>query len=145
VVSHRSIILAFAVCAITLGACKSSSKNDPRNLMMGEPPVEWRLVTMYGAPVDSAKAVTLQLAKDGGFSGGSFVNRYFGTSKAGADGTIAFGQIGSTMMAASPELMNLEQQYFKLLEQVDGFSVAGDTLTLKHGDAALLEFVRQPK
>lgn len=141
--SSRAVLLLF-VCALSLTACKSGAKqNDPRTMMIGEPPVEWRLVKMQGAQVESPKAVTLRLAKDGQATGGSFVNSYFGPFSAAADGSISFGQMGSTRMAGSPQLMQMEDKYFSLLEQVNRFAVAGDTLTFNRGDEALLEFVRQ--
>jgi heat shock protein HslJ len=141
-----SIVVACTLCAMAMDACKSGGKHaDPRRTIMGEPPVEWRLVTMQGALVENPKPVILRLAKEGGMSGTSFVNNYFGSFTAEADGSISFAHVGSSMMAGSPEQMEAEQNYFSLLGQVDRFMVAGDTLTLQRGDEKLLEFIRQPK
>jgi heat shock protein HslJ len=140
-----STVLVCILYVTALGACKSDGTHaDPRTSIMGEPPVEWRLVTMEGALVEAPKPVILRLAKEGGVSGTSFVNNYFGSFTAEADASISFSQVGSTMMAGSPELMQSEKTYFSLLGQVDRFKVAGDTLALHRGADTLLEFVRQP-
>lgn len=64
------------------------------------------------------------------FSGKSAVNQFFGTykitsfDKTTGVGTVEMGAIGSTKMAGPEPLMQCENRYFSLLEDVADFSIA---------------------
>jgi heat shock protein HslJ len=137
----HAAFFACLLCLLALEGCKSKSHVE-QPAIAGEPPVEWRLTTMQGSAVTAPPQVTLQLSKDSTMSGKSFVNNYFGNAAISPGSAISLGQVGSTMMAASQELMNFEQTYFQLLGKVNRYKVSGDTLTLLHDDEKVLEFVR---
>lgn len=72
-----------------------------------------------------------------GFGG---CNRYFGScNKAG--NRISFTGVGSTKMYCQ-ETMSVEDNFFKLLNEVDAFDVQGEKLVLLKGTTPLLEFTR---
>ena len=47
------------------------------------------------------------------------------------DKSVTLGSVVSTKKAGIPELMELEENYKKMLSSVDGFEVMGNTLELK--------------
>ena len=67
---------------------------------------------------DKKTDITIAFSNDGIFGFGG-VNRYFAGYKLGENGQIAFSPIGSTMMAGPQEKMELERQYFDLLNNVN--------------------------
>lgn len=81
--------------------------------------------------------VTLTLHEDGTFSGAAPVNQYFGQYTVGNQ-TIRFSQIGSTLMAGSPQRMALETRYFSHLGEVRSFEIRELHLTLKDDEGAAL-------
>jgi heat shock protein HslJ len=71
------------------------------------------------------------------------VNQISG-SYALVDDAVVMGDLLSTKKAGPPELMQLEDRFTKTLAGVNGFTVAGDKLTLLTDGAAVAEF-RSPE
>lgn len=72
-------------------------------------------------------------------SGQAPVNRYFAGYTTEGD-SIEFGEIGQTMMAGEPAMMEAESAYFELLGTVTTFELTGDTLVLKAGEQEVLTY-----
>ncbi len=63
----------------------------------------------------------------------------------GMVGKLTTSEIGSTLMAGPEPAMRAEGIYFKLMGQVDAFSINGSTLTLLDASGnQLLIFASQP-
>ena len=80
-------------------------------------------------PLPAGSRVTLTLLADGTFQGTAPVNIYFGEYSVDRE-ALSFGAIGSTRMAGSPELMDLEARYFSLLGEVRSSAIREGVLTL---------------
>jgi heat shock protein HslJ len=112
--------------------------------------VQWQLDvvrdTSSQKPFPKEPPVTIVLEANGKVAGGAPVNRYFGEFELADDGTIQWKGpgFGATMMAGLPELMDLEQYYFKILHQCDRLSLSNDRLIFHTQDGKLqLEFKKQ--
>ena len=91
----------------------------------------WTLVTLNGKKVTAEKPPTMK------FSGGRLamfggINRLNG-SYALVNDAVIMGQLISTRMAGSPELMKLENEFAKVMASVDKFHVHGTELELFSG------------
>jgi predicted amidohydrolase YtcJ/heat shock protein HslJ len=89
---------------------------------------EWTLTSLNGQSVDVAQPPTMMFEK-GQLSIFGGVNRMNG-SYALIRESVIMGDIASTKMAGPPELMELENKFTATLVKVDGFTVAGNQLTL---------------
>ena len=98
----------------------------------------WKIVSLDGADViagDGPQAPHLILeSNDGKLVGSAGVNRFFG-SYALPDGprgaAITLVPSGATRMAGPEPLMKQEQLVLERLQEVDGFRLEGETLTLR--------------
>ncbi|MGB7979455.1 MAG: META domain-containing protein [Candidatus Nanopelagicales bacterium] len=103
---------------------------------------QWDLANADDSALD-ATAVHVTLGFQADRAGGKGpVNRYFGTCALAADGTLALGPFGMTMMAGPPAAMEAERAYLGLLEKVAGFRLADGRLELLDArGASVLTFV----
>jgi heat shock protein HslJ len=103
--------------------------------------IEWRLVQLAGSGVpfiDVPPGVEPTLRIDGTDAGGDGgCNRWFSTATIEGD-AIAFGPIGSTMMACEEPRMSIELEYLAKLSQVARWAVSGTTLDLSDAGGAVL-------
>ncbi|MFA5844157.1 MAG: META domain-containing protein [Coriobacteriia bacterium] len=91
---------------------------------------QWRLSGWTISSIDPA-AVTITAAfADGQVSGGSGVNTYSGSYKAGPGGAFETGKISGTLMAGPEPAMRAESAYLTLIRQARSFEVADGELTL---------------
>jgi heat shock protein HslJ len=71
-------------------------------------------------------------------------NRFFAEARftfiMGNSGRLVMGKAGSTLMAC-PQYMDLEQRFFRLLEQADGFSITGKTLRITRMGSTMIELL----
>lgn len=88
-------------------------------------------------PLPAGSRVTLTLLADGTFQGTAPVNIYFGGYSLDRE-ALTFGVIGSTRMAGSPELMDLEARYFSLLGEVRSSAIREGVLTLSDDEGTSL-------
>ncbi|MEM1081270.1 MAG: DUF885 family protein, partial [Pseudomonadota bacterium] len=74
----------------------------------------WRIVELQQQAVGDAE-LTMQFSDDSRVVGRSACNRFNGSWSINADGAVEFGQMMSSKMACSPELMALEQRFNQLV------------------------------
>ena len=128
----------YASLSVTLFVLGCAS-GGPRGA--GEPPPvrmigsNWSLVSLGGELPVRESQITLAFGADGQASGHAGVNRYFGpftiaNPNRGA-GTIGFGELGSTRMAGTPELMDQEREYLDMLRAVTAYRAGGGLLDRK--------------
>jgi heat shock protein HslJ len=125
--------------AMIVAACATAPRQPPAD-------VDWRLRELDGAPVAVAserRGPYLRLASDGErLTGFTTCNNLFGRYEAPGNGRLRFVQLGSTKMACvDPTLARQEQRFMAVLEAVDRFAIAQDTLTLFQGTQSRARFV----
>lgn len=89
----------------------------------------WQLTAMNEAPVDVNVNVTITFPEEGKIAGQAPCNRYFGSQTAPLPWFEVKG-MGSTKMAC--QHMELEGQYFALLQKMTTAEITGDTLVLRN-------------
>ncbi|MCK4512401.1 META domain-containing protein, partial [bacterium] len=100
--------------------------------------VEWVLAHLgRDEPVPENSSITM-VFESGRISGSSGCNRYFAGVTEASPGDIAIGEIGSTMMACSDEVMQLEGRYLKAVGEVAGYSFLAGKLVLAYGDVGVV-------
>lgn len=99
---------------------------------------EWTLTNLNGQMVSTARPPTMIFSK-GKLSVFGGVNKLAG-SYALVRESVILGDIVSTMMAGPPELMELEDSFVATLAKVDGFTVAGNELTLSTNGVKVATF-----
>ncbi|WOF17137.1 META domain-containing protein [Methanoplanus sp. FWC-SCC4] len=107
---------------------------------------EWELLSMKeGDAIVSIPAnTTVSLSfKEGKISGNTGCNNYFANYNTDEISEIEFGLPGSTKMYCDEETMKTESSYLGLLEDVKGYRISGNTLTLTDSEGkTLLNFKR---
>jgi heat shock protein HslJ len=99
---------------------------------------QWDLVDGADPGIDwSAFQVTLGF-QEGRAGGRAPVNRYFGTCRDLPGGRLDLGPFGMTMMAGPPAAMDAETAYLRLVEQVRGYRLEDQVLTLLDAEGAPL-------
>jgi putative lipoprotein len=91
---------------------------------------QWDLVEAAGPDVEFSRVHVTLGFQDGRAGGRAPVNRYFGTCRELPGGVLELGPFGMTMMAGPPHAMTAETAYLRLLEQVRGYRLDGDRLSL---------------
>jgi len=94
---------------------------------------DWQLVSIDSGysqvPVVTGSKITLKFNNDLSVGGSGGINRYFGSYTQNGY-AITFGPMGCTEMAGPEPLMDQESTYFRLLDSVRSFHIAGSTLEL---------------
>jgi len=75
--------------------------------------------------------------QDGEFGGNAGCNNYFGSYEVEGGG-LAFGPMGSTMMACLPAVMEQEVQYLAALGNLASYQVVGGELQMMDGDGEIV-------
>ncbi len=93
----------------------------------------WRLIELHGQPIiltdNGLKEPHLILkSKGNNITGNGSCNSFFGSFEMSAGYRIVFSKIGATEMACGN--MEIEMEFFKVLNMTDNFSTNGDTLAL---------------
>jgi heat shock protein HslJ len=99
--------------------------------------VDGRQITLPENP-----KITFKLSEGTRFSGRSLINHYSGSIHMGTDGRLEFLQVtAATLMAGSPEWMNLESLYFSTLTTAQRFRPGNGSLIFEKNDkTAVVEF-----
>lgn len=130
-------IVLVSVLMLIIGSisCSAAVKVNLKKQLVG---TSWNLVSISGDDVSYAD-ITLSIEKKeiNGFSG---VNRYFGNYRITGN-RISVSKLGMTRMAGDENLMDIEQEYAGILENVKKVSLKQDRLTLMTADDEYLEFV----
>ncbi len=124
----RKTLVFAAVLGLILTACADPSEPGADPTLS-----DWTLQsgTVDGAdiPIVADHPITLTFEADNAIAGSAACNSYFGGyTLEGSD--ISFTDMGSTMMACEPEVMDLESMYLDAMAKVDSFTATDDTLTL---------------
>lgn len=137
----RNLLLLFCL-TLAVAAC-NSSKN-----MVKLADVKWNLETLDGKKLelkDSASEVFIQFDEvEKRASGRAGCNRFFGNYEMNGD-KLKFSPMGATRMAC-PD-MEIESAFFKMLENVDSFSIKDKHLSfLQNGNVvAGFKMAEEPK
>ena len=92
--------------------------------------VEWQLMSMEGRPLPAGvRAPTLRLNQDGSLNGFSGVNRFGGSFVHRAPG-IQIDPGAMTLMAGSPEAMNVESNLIRILPIINRATIESGELVL---------------
>ena len=108
---------------------------------------EWILVGF--APGDAlpsgAAAPTLAVTSDGKLSGFAGVNSYSGQLDLSElrVGRFQTGPLAATLMAGSPEAMEVERQFLQALGEADGYRASASDLALTHAGRDVARFRRK--
>jgi heat shock protein HslJ len=99
----------------------------------------WVLAELNGAAINVMEPPSLTFTEDRveGYSG---VNR-LGGSYERVESRLTFGPIRSTRRAGSPDQIKLENQFMKILTDVDGYELTGQQLSLLVGKDVVAKFV----
>ena len=101
----------------------------------------WKLVKLPGIELSQLRKdafIQFEPEKNHAFGSGGCNNMQGTYTLKGK--TIKIGPMASTMMACSPEIMKVEDGFYKALTEVDNFIISGDILELRKGDTILAEF-----
>lgn len=138
-----ALMVGLMVFTALLAACQGMGSNptadqsgwnatDPQTLMIPR----WFLNSLVidGKAVDLGdKQLTLQFEEGGKANGAGGCNSFFADYKVSSSGSLTFGGIGATKMAC--ELgMDLDQDYFRALSQVEQFRTEDGKLTVSSAD-----------
>jgi len=151
---RRMLIAAVVACAaLLLAACDSSTKPGDGaappstaqparsvNDLVGK----WSLVTLLGEQVSITPPISMLIQADGTLSGRSAVNGYSGSLDKDRlpSGGFEIFPIASTMMAGTPERMELEARYFRGLERAKTWGIENGELVLHEGEIEVARFKR---
>lgn len=94
----------------------------------------WLVDDVAGSALGGEGRVTFAVGTDGKVSGRGPCNSYFGTAEI-HDGTIEVGDIGATMMACAPDLMEQEKKFLEVLGKAARFRVGNGKLILSDSAA----------
>ncbi|MBC7163757.1 MAG: META domain-containing protein [Roseovarius sp.] len=114
---------------------------DPRDLLLG---AGWQVTRLGGERPERPEHVSLSFLAPARVAGSTGCNRFIGDFTLTGEG-LAFGALGSTLMACSDALMAQERQMLDALENVRRFDLGADgALHLIGGprDEVLIEVVR---
>jgi uncharacterized lipoprotein YbaY/heat shock protein HslJ len=102
----------------------------------------WKLVSVEGrevvTPEDQREAHMVLATDEARVRGNAGCNNFFGGYETEGD-TLAFGALGSTMMAC-PEGMDTERAFLAALEATERYELKGETLALYAGDQVVARF-----
>ena len=124
----------FAVAALFAMAACSGVENLPMEN------TKWNLTELQGATNEAfADADTFWFALDGeGIIGVGACNRFFGGYMLNEEEGFRVGGMGMTRMACPN--MDLEDQFVRVFEEMDGYEISGNVLTLKKGEEVVAKF-----
>lgn len=115
---------------------------EPAQLLLGE----WIVTDIGGRALVDGSRATLAFGENGHLSGSASCNRYTTSYELTGEG-LTVGQTAGTMMACEPPLMEQEQRYLDILQQVQRFEIgdagelvlidrAGRRITARRGGQA---------
>jgi heat shock protein HslJ len=127
---------------ITIFSCSKKTLNTSSNQVPDAPltNTRWKLIKIPGMEMPLLnKDAFIQFTTDNNraFGSGGCNNMRGSYSLTGKN--LKIGQMASTMMACSPEIMQVESAFSKALTETDSYSISGDSLKLKKGDTVLAE------
>ncbi len=134
----RKAIALVAILAVALTACADPGEEGASDPTADAWVLEAGTVDGVDIPVIADRPITLVFDTEAGTAGGSSAcNQYFAAyTLSGTD--LTFDDVGSTMMACEPEVMDAEAAYLEALSLVEQFSIEDGQLNLSGVDADLV-------
>ncbi len=134
----RKAIVLVAILAIALTACADPGEEGSSDPTANAWVLEAGTVDGVDIPVLADRPITLVFDTEAGTAAGSSAcNQYFAAyTLSGTD--LTFDDVGSTMMACEPEVMDAEAAYLEALSLVEQFSIEDGQLNLSGVDADLV-------
>lgn len=134
-----TIVTLLVVVFVTTSCCgcRISNTKQLTTLLNNQ----WKLTELPGVDdITSAEdSYTISFdTKEGRAFGVADCNRYFGSYTIADKNKLSFGAMGSTLMACPNN--SLEQQYLKMLSNVNSYLVDGDTLMLMNNGTLVATF-----
>lgn len=134
-------LVGFALVLPGLISCKSNKQVTSEKETLPIIEKYWKLIEINGIPVNLPVNQTREphmILKeiDKRVVGNSGCNSFFGNYEIQGENRISFSKIGATKMAC--ENMEVEGQFFKVLEMVDNYTTKTDTLSLNKAKMAPL-------
>lgn len=136
-----STFLIFSCTAITNGG--SGKTMDVKDIVN----TSWKLTNISGEKITPKKidgkevgTVTLEITTDR-ISGSAGVNRYFGTYELTGE-EVEIKGIGSTKMMGIPELMEIENKYLGILQDVTNVELKNKNTLILKTDSDTLTFTK---
>ncbi|MDA5194317.1 META domain-containing protein [Govanella unica] len=139
----RVMLIAASLCLIGLTACKSTDSHHSKPLPLQD--TIWMAEDIGGQGIVDHSQATLQFMADGRLAGQASCNRYFGGYT--RDGfTLSFSHMGMTKMACPPAVMDQEDRFLAILNQVTAYEQTSDgALVLKTGTGQAIRFRAEAK
>jgi heat shock protein HslJ len=131
-------LLAVVGLSILITACCGCRRNKSAIPLTD---VEWRTVQLYGEGIAAADNYRMTLAGDGKISGIGDCNRFTGTftQKPGSNQTSGTLSVGGDLVSTRrmcPDQAR-ENQFLKMLREVDSWNIDGERLMLIRGGDVL--------
>jgi heat shock protein HslJ len=134
------MILAIFMCIITPAMSQENHRPQQDSAFQN---THWTLKSIEGKeiPQTAREAFIVFDGEKQTAYGSSGCNRMTGKfSREG--GRLKIGPMAGTRMACDPESMQLENAFYKVLGEVDGYVIEGNTMMLKKGEAVLATFIK---
>ncbi|MCC7333184.1 MAG: META domain-containing protein [Flavobacteriales bacterium] len=128
-------ILKFILIAVSLFACtsKSTVSGDTKSISPQEfKDKYWKLIELNSKPIENNQMKEPHLiisSAENRINGSGGCNSFFGEYELFSENGIRFSQMGSTKMACHND--TIEDDFFKMMSEVNEFSIDGDKLLLK--------------
>jgi heat shock protein HslJ len=137
--------LVIIIALASLASCHTSKQSPTENAsIVGK---HWKLVELNGKTVQPAGKEPHMIlnASEKKVNGNGGCNSFFGSYELQGGNGITFSQIGSTRMACSQDIMQVESQLFQAFGMTNKFTLKNDTLFLARADmSTLAKFVMSP-
>ncbi len=129
----KRVLFAIAALALCAACCGGEEGLPMEN-------TKWNLTELQGATNEVFDdAETFWFSLDGeSIIGVGACNRFFGGYQLTGDNGFRVGGMGMTRMACPN--MDLEDTFVRTFDEVDGYEINGDVLTMKRGDKVLAQF-----
>ena len=127
-------LLAALLCVFALSSCSNHKLNG-----------EWKVVEINGIAVGETLNEPFLNIADGKYNGNTSVNYINGEVKTCPFGcSVEFEDGPCTRMAADPYSMEMEHSFLEALDDVEKFTLEGDSVLLKdEHDFVLMKLVRK--
>lgn len=138
-----SVCLGLCLLATLISSfgCGSTSGSISSDLLS----VQWRVTAMAGKVPSSTNEITLRVDSDGSVAGQAPVNRYAAENVVSADGSWSLENPITTRRAGTPEEMDEETLFMRLLVRANKWDKHGSKLDLLEGERVLVTFERDRK
>src|SRR5690606_31454593 len=134
-----SCLLISAVFLFSCGVTKNAGSGLKEEAVIVEK--YWKLTAIEGQKVQSSETWVREphfilKADENRVTGSTSCNSFFGTNELSEGSRIRFSKLGATKMACKD--MELERQFFEVLELADNYTINNDTLYLNKARRAPL-------